>query len=288
MNININIGRKGAETIFNFINNLGLNIKIQSSDDKLDENVLKAVDISNNPKWLGKKVTNYKCQNSDAVKSWEVFYADSTNIYLISGNYISSKYVPKGQLGSNVKISNCDGQFCFGDVGNDYKNLDEVDDEIFEKWLPFSKNFSYRRKEIRNLIYMLDVKAWKNFCGKKAKYAIGAPTLEMFVKSYNKKYPLDKLEIIYEKKNILVKWLTSNICFFPMLGLENDPQYVLPIKENNMWIATTGELGTLLAISGFGGIDCMHYKESAGFRPIVCLNSDTMLKLQEDGNFIII
>ena len=35
---------------------------------------------------------------------------------------------------------------------------------------------------------MLDTAVWKSFCGENAEYAIGGPSIELFLKSYNEKY----------------------------------------------------------------------------------------------------
>ena len=36
--------------------------------------------------------------------------------------------------------------------------------------------------------YMMDTNAWSVYAGEKAEYAIGGPSLELFVKSYNEHY----------------------------------------------------------------------------------------------------
>ena len=41
---------------------------------------------------------------------------------------------------------------------------------------------------MKAVAYMLDTNVWSVYKGEKAEYAIGGPTIELFFKSYNKKY----------------------------------------------------------------------------------------------------
>ncbi len=44
--------------------------------------------------YYGKTVTNYTCENSAGVSAWKIFYADSSNIYIIAGTPIHYRYIP--------------------------------------------------------------------------------------------------------------------------------------------------------------------------------------------------
>ncbi len=53
------------------------------------------------------------------------------------------------------------------------------------------KNYSNSNLNMKGVAYMLDIEAWSGFSGNTADYAIGAPTIEMLLKSYSQKHKVD-------------------------------------------------------------------------------------------------
>ena len=72
-------------------------------------------------------------------------------------------------------------------------NLQKLNSKYF-KYLSDNSTTS-TNDNMKAVAYMLDTKAWEAFKGEKAEYAIGGPTSEIFIKSYNQKYPRRKVRI---------------------------------------------------------------------------------------------
>ena len=146
---------------------------------------------------------------------------------------------------------------------------------------------------------MLDTNAWSDFAGEKAEYAIGGPTIELFLKSYNEKYPDENYnngryqakatsEIGYKLSGDGGnKWTGNDSSYF----MNNDDSlYVINSEDeaDGMWIASPIDSyaeNEIINIYYSGKLTSSNLRvtsPSLGFRPIVCLNSN--VELQDNGN----
>lgn len=165
-----------------------------------------AADIKSDPdEFYGSEITNYTSENG--YNTWKIFYADSSNIYIIASDYIEYTSDLKGKGGHSFIQGNTTYKFKFGTsnttgVMQDYPNgTDEIVDTTYEtaaniKALnsKYFATFPNKRTENNKLAVasMLDTTIWKDYMDKsnktgKAKYAIGGPTVEMLFNSYNEK-----------------------------------------------------------------------------------------------------
>ncbi len=125
-----------------------------------------------------------------------------------------------------------------------------------------------------------------------ADYAIGGPTLDMFVASYNQKY-LD-LNIGYSHDSTGYKVGTGGeSSSYSISGLDTtDSTYVISdtSKASAMWLAASSayNASSIMAVSYNGYMDYNLYNSDyPGFRPIVCLKSNVQLEKQQDGTYVI-
>ena len=137
-------------------------------------------------------MTGYECTNAAGVNKWLIFYADESNIYLIADDYISATYCPKGAKGSAIYQNSNAYKLSMDNVINDYEGVASItnstikalNNDYFTKY--GSQNSTYNN--MKATAYMLDTNVWSVYAGEKAEYAIGGPTIELFFKSYNKRY----------------------------------------------------------------------------------------------------
>ena len=273
-------------------------------DDYMGVTAETIANAENKENYYGKIVENYECPNGEGVNNWLIFYADENNIYLITDDYIHKDYCPESKGGN--ELSQEEYEFSFHYVMKDYNGSNDITNEKLK--MLNNKYFEYLRENqevnsednMKAVAYMLDTEAWSGFKGSKAEYAIGGPTLELLFNSYNQKYKNNNLyqtrveskfgyEISSDRGN---KFDTRTEV--PLE--ENDKLYVISDhnKANGMWIASpsnkpysAGGYLDLYDLGYYGNVTSATWNTLLGFRPLVCLKSDVVLKKQENGNYII-
>ena len=285
-------------------------------EDKLSDYIerITAADIANGNKeeFYGAVIDGYEC-TSAGVDEWQIFYADENNIYIIASNYIPYENIPNSTIdgkktenkpakGSNKRTA------CFSNVINDYSagagmitspKIQALNSDFFEKY-PTSDT-----ENTKAVAYMLDTNAWSDFAGEKAEYAIGGPTIELFLKSYNEKYPDENYnngryqakatsEIGYKLSGDGGNtWRGNDSSYFMN---SDDSLYVINSKDeaNGMWIAspidfyTEDEIINIYYSGKLAGLGIKTVTPSLGFRPVVCLNSNVELQDNGNGRYLII
>lgn len=222
---------------------------------------------------------------------WDLFYVDTENVYLITKNGVRNEYLPIKENGGFLIKGTRDS---FGDnhLSNAYFTSGSVfspEGEIMENqpWSmgidsstitnnPLTKDYLkwVNNKEIeikrdtpglKALAYMMDVSQWSNFAGEAdGAYAIGGPTLEIFVKSYNAKHESNKLG-----EYDVVNGTNSNVYGYKVkLGDNNWSNYLegLDKSDSNFWTCSnygyylsspSSESNYLLVcVTNEGKIDC--------------------------------
>ena len=219
--------------------------------------------------------------NGDNTDDWRIFYNDGENVYLIASEAIPEILEPEEK---------------------NYKNFDFLDERL-EKYFSFAKKYDKEHtpftQAMNKTAIMLDLTNWESFVNENADYAIGGPTLEMFLKQYNE---INDIKIDYKiskygyetKTNYEVEelstWGTSEE-FSEMNFLYDTPYPDIYAEYNgfHMNIASPaggdeawyGEDSSLLyVISTYYD----EYKQGIGwfrsdfqsFKPIICLKADTI------------
>ncbi len=261
--------------------------------------------VKEDPKtYYGKYVTNYTTdhdETKDAVEKWQIFHSDGEHIYLISDDYISYQYVPKGKGGNSISAYSdptySDYVISFMDVYKGYKGSEDiVKNSKAKKWISWVDEYSGTTSEnIRAVAYMLDTNenVWGTFAGSMAEYAIGGPTLEMFVESYNMTHEEESQQLEckeFSSAGYKIKkgdGSYGNSCS-GLLKNELNNLYVIPEREK--------AYATYFASPGSGSPNFIRYiscdckissyecsSAGIGLRPVVCLKSDvTLISSGED------
>ena len=251
----------------------------------------------------GAIVKGYDCTNSAAVNNWLLFYADDNNIYLIADNYISYNYIPTNSSGNKPTgnfysagvifepgskiLTNYSGSASITDsrikaLNNEYFNI---------------KGYSSGDSAMKAIAYMLDINAWSVYAGEYADYAIGTPTLELFLKSYNEKhgtnYEAQAVTSYYGPGYTIGNGGNTSTGYGANLS-KIDSLYTITstVKASGMWLASPGDSSTIMVASNgvyVGPADAFYSEQPKyGFRPIVCLKHDVKLQKNSDGSYTII
>ena len=173
-------------------------------------NIKTATDIST----LYGKTTTYKSTSHSSI-NWQLFYADSSNYYLIASDYVPNAELPcNGNTGytatdllKSTSTTNQWARYCarfassssYNDgvltAGTIYKNGSastaftatagsQYLTTNYLKWV--AANPSSTNDNICSVAYMMDTNKWSSFAdGVSGAYAIGGPTIEMLSLSWN-------------------------------------------------------------------------------------------------------
>ena len=244
------------------------------------------------------KTVNYTPKNGANVK-WKIFYAGTTpgtetsNIYLIADNYISSSYAPKGINNSAIKI-NGTNELSFDNLINDYKGSSDITNNLVRPWLSYLNSYpNSTNNNMKAVAYMLDTDVWSTFTDndRKAEYAIGSPTLDLFCASYNQKYSSDE-QIQYQATSVGYQVKSSDDSKYGYnISITRDSLYVISGGPYATWLASpsyyVGNGQNLVGIQWAGSVDAtFSYDDNdCGLRPIVCLKSEVQLEQQADGTY---
>ena len=262
----------------------------------VEDRIVNATEIANNPsEYYGGYVTNYTTPSGDPDVWWRIFYADESNIYLIASDYIHYDYAPTSANYTLYKNST-DYMLAFDNVYQDYTGSVDITDARIRKWIqkylavaPSSTNTS-----IRAVAFMLDEQAWsaKYANSNYAEYAIGGPTLEMFVASYNETHPEKPMYCSADSTGYYISW-TNGGTDYSISGLDrSESLYVISdvSKAYSMWLGSPSAnyASYVMYAYFYGEVNYEnYYAATPGFRPVVCLNSDIQLEKQSNGTYLI-
>ena len=280
---------------------------VVANENNIVQNTINATEVANHPVvYCGKEVTGYTCDNSAGVNKWAIYHSDGKNIYLIADNYITAEYIPSKDgvtMGGNRDFDYPSCEF-YDDLLNKYTGAANITDANITPWLSYLKS-SYGGSDNTNnnmkaTAYLLDTEIWKGFKNStKAKYAIGAPTLDMFVASYNTRFSR-QIEIMAQETGYKIKFTDEDSYGTALIVYDYLTAYKA-YKDNspdNMWIASpvADDNSKLFCVGGgargmiedslCGGNYHMR-TYGMGLCPIVCLEDGVTLEKQEvDGEIV--
>ena len=149
--------------------------------------------VKENPAaYYGKKVSGYI---ANGISDWRIFYTDENNVFLIATDYITSQKA----------IASNETMIAYGDYDVYWSSVPTVADTTnVAKFSPIIAETVKDSTDYKLLSSgkcastLLDTNKWAAFLDKadgtgKGKMAIGSPTLNMWVASWNTKYPDNKI-----------------------------------------------------------------------------------------------
>ena len=236
----------------------------------------------------GKVVTNYQDGHT-----WEIFYADNQNVYLITRDNVGSQTLSTAVADN----SGYNGTSDF-DGSDDFKTKYPA---VQAGWLnktytPAASgagtvNYTSSYDNMKATEYLLDSTVWNTtYKTEKADWAIGAPTLELFVASYNKIYTEKTIEIAIPNET----GYKYNDKLYPTGSITTNDDMTSGTSKSNIfnhgyyyWLACPGsgsDTYILFVSSNDNSVGPSKYSSLNGTRPVVCLKSDVILKKSSDGN----
>ena len=152
--------------------------------------------------YYGLKVTNYESKNGQ--NDWKIFYSDGEHIFLITGGYVDLSVANEG----TTKLNSNTGMTKIGDKyrvnwnsapsslqANTDKAGNNIDDIIRTRFMATGYTLNSSNSNSKCVSTLLNASNWESYKDNSgmAEYAIGGSTIEMWMDSWNKRYPSDKL-----------------------------------------------------------------------------------------------
>ena len=171
------------------LNGYDIGIDANGGVEKIPEIIAK---IRANPQaYYGKKVTNYKASDSDT-NTYRIFYVDKDNYFKDGYNTI---YL-KADFSGSVRCS------------TSYDASQTLIKRMNPLWATKGNTVAAETTTISNkneqaAAWLCDPSKWTAYCDTdKANYAIGGPSVEMYVKSYNQTHGDDALGCQYQTNTV--------------------------------------------------------------------------------------
>ncbi|MBR6614084.1 MAG: hypothetical protein IKK84_04895, partial [Clostridia bacterium] len=244
------------------------------------------------------KTVDYVSDNG--VTKWNVLYEDTTNkyVYLIATEKLAASKIPTipGAVvtSSAVTIENGTsknvGQIRWTSIPTGTTVASDAKTKWKAEWSSYSSGTN-----TKCISYFLDETYWTGLKNTTAAYkdyvlgAIGTPTAELFVLSWNAKRAVTNNTTIYNKQITLtarsattgyyVKDASVSTNTYLQALTTGDKLYVWNNSElSTTWLASPGAVTAnyILIIGSTGNLSYDTYSSSnRGIRPVVCLKSDT-------------
>ena len=140
---------------------------------------------------------------------WQLFYDDATNIYLIASDFVPVDLLPSELITGSWAPNGAEYSAWFASYiaqtstyegtimettpwsnGSESSTITEnAQTNTYLKWVNSSLVATKNNPNMKAVAYMMDTNKWQNFAGSASgALAIGGPTIEMFVLSYNAKH----------------------------------------------------------------------------------------------------
>ncbi len=270
--------------------NIVENVKVSASYS----NVTAAMVASEPSKYYGLKVTNYESQNGQ--NDWRIFYSDGTQIYLITGDYINTTETNRINSATGMTTSGYNAYWSSAPA------FQTVDSTTLTRFKATEYTLQSGIDNSKCVSTLLNDNNWSSYkdSGNKAEKAIGSPTVEMWMDSWNARYPKSS-DKIYRKASTSTSYpgyyvgtsqdpTTTSIDYSVMSakeGYNNKLYYPHTSSYNNCagyWLASpsayVSEYVLLVHFSGDVNINIYNYSY-LGVRPVVSLNSGITVNAED-------
>ena len=240
--------------------------------------------------YYGLKVTNYESKNGQ--NDWRIFYSDGTHIFLITGDYVDLSVA--NRLNSNTGMTK---------IGTKYRanwssapsSLQTVEDTVKTRFMATGYTLNSSNENSKCVSTLLNASNWESYKDNNgmAEYAVGGSTIEMWMDSWNKRYPSDKLycnntnsdgyyvgtsskptNSYIDSSVMSLKDGYNNSLYYPHHESVSDGDKTC----NSYWLASPSASDyNRVLIVGFSGYVYglnAYYSAFMGLRPVVSLNSE--------------
>ena len=214
----------------------------------------------------------------DTTNDWRIFYNNGTNVFMIAADYVKNNSIYLDNAGTGMTIDDT-----YKLYWNSVPNVQTVEANILslfkQSWTDYSTN-----ENGRCVSTLLNTNNWDGFVNTSyASYAIGGPTIEMWVASYNAKGDT----VLYTNKNITGYYIgntegTTDYSY----NLSDDARYDDTLYFSHQegfnnctgyWIASPSDIdpNQLMRVHYSGDVGNYSYKGTyVGIRPVVSLKAD--------------
>ena len=265
------------------LNGYDIGIDANGGVEKIPEIIAK---IRANPQaYYGKKVTNYKASDSDT-NTYRIFYVDKDNDFKDGYNTIYLKADYSG-------IVSC---------STSYDASKTLIKKMNPLWATKGNTVEAETTTISNpneqaAAWLCDPSKWTAYCDTdKANYAIGGPSVEMYVKSYNQTHGDDALGCQYQTNDVpgYIYKVNNTIQNSGWYANSNTLDYSMTYKsmycgqngENTgtWWLASpsaNGSGGVCFVYGHYAGLSSDGYSNDFGVSPLVSLKSSFIPEVEE-------
>mgnify|MGYP001033531447 FL=1 len=265
------------------LNGYDIGIDANGGVEKIPEIIAK---IRANPQaYYGKKVTNYKASDSDT-NTYKIFYVDKDNDFKDGYNTI---YL-KADFSGSVRCS------------TSYDASQTLIKRMNPLWATKGNTVKAETTTISNeneqlVAWLCDPSKWTAYCDTdKANYAIGGPSVEMYVKSYNQTHGDDALGCQYQTDNApgYIYKVKATIQNGGTYTEDNTLDYSMTYKSmycgqngkktGEWWLASPSASGSNLVCDVNGYFACLatgYPYASFGVSPLVSLKSSFIPEVEE-------
>ena len=200
--------------------------------------------------------TDYTSNNGNNW-TWQLFYDDATNIYLIASDYVPIDTLPN----ELIKEKQAEGETkyiaWFATLSNTYTGTimentpwsngttsstitGNAQTNTYLKWVNnTSLVTTTNNPNMKAVAYMMDTSKWSNFAGgATGATAIGGPTLEMFALSYNTKHSTNQLGTYGKNTADITSTNADSYGYKVKIGANSWDECVVDLdtSSDNMWI----------------------------------------------------
>ena len=234
--------------------------------------------IANPQAYYGKKVTNYKASDSDT-NTYRIFYVDKDNDFKDGYNTI---YL-KADFSGSVRCS------------TSYDASQTLIKRMNPLWAKKTTTISNPNEQAA--AWLCDPSKWTAYCDTdKANYAIGGPSVEMYVKSYNQTHGDDALGCQYQTKYApgYIYKVNNTIQHGGWQTNDNTLDYSMTYKSmycgqngkktGEWWLASpsASDSSCVCRVIGSGAsLFSGNYSFSVGVSPLVSLKSSFIPEVEE-------
>ena len=172
------------------IDNKGTLTSKDSTENDNNKGITAQMVAENPEEYYGLKVTNYTSTNGQ--DDWRIFYSDGTHIFLITGDYVDLSVA--NRLNSNTGMTKQGSKYRVN-WSSAPSSLQTVEDTVKTRFMATGYTLNSSNSNSKCVSTLLNASNWESYKDNNgmAEYAVGGSTIEMWVDSWNKRYPGDKL-----------------------------------------------------------------------------------------------